>query len=528
MTYPQVNDIPAQYTKEKWNAQISPLLNALRTAPANIASLQANYAALQASMQAYLDSKKWVNAYRFLLKPVDDYYVAYTDANEEFMQDDDASAIINACRAVVDEEAKGGTIMLRTGQYHCNSPIIGGNSFCIDGEAMGPWEDFSVGTVLNYYGTSTNPFLDYRDCHNVRLRNFKMKNFGSSNVGFRTGGSTPGNPNSTRWLDVQNFSIWGFPTGVLGDVHGSDDSNYYNLFVGGATDVAIDHLNSQTKLFGGAVYSSPNAIGFRITRDAPTPDSSTAFYSFVFSSVKIGIDVTGSQYVRGITGYNLWFEVVGQSLMRLTENTSNEYIGDFRFYNSYGFPNAGAKVFELAGKWCTVSWEGGEIYPANSPCNIETGNGGLGHVYQRLRIRPTLGIERIAYTDYSSIRGFDATTCSLLDQPQGYEPLLSEGTDWVPVCSDYVIPWHPYQHSRIRLLVTWTPGSANAGFRLDYPVGTVVTGSLIEPTTADYRTDIVDITAAANILDEGNLVISCHGDGAIAPKFYRIVIMEEF
>jgi hypothetical protein len=127
--------------------------------------------------------------------------------------------------------SNGGKIFFKNAVYSFSSPLVGTNGIVLEGESMGAFDDLTAGTVLKYTGSSSDPFIDFRDCRCTCISNLKIVNAGSSTVGLRIGGSVAASAVATKCISVTDIVIDGFSTGILGDVQGTDDSDFNGVYV---------------------------------------------------------------------------------------------------------------------------------------------------------------------------------------------------------------------------------------------------------------------------------------------------------
>jgi hypothetical protein len=421
------------------------------------------------------------------------------------------------------------SIHLQNGKYLCSTPIIGKNNAVLTGESMGPYDDFNVGTILIYTGASSDPFLDFRNCPYVSLSDFKILNTGSSSVGIRVGSEANLAATRTKCSSLHSITIMDFPTGILGDTYGMDDSSLYDLYVGNARTVAIDHLSSQVKMFGGSIFGDC-AIGVRITGANGHPDTGMEFYGTVWSGPKICVDFTGASRIRGAAFYGTWMENCDGALLRTSTMTVGTYVSGISFYNCYGYTNTDATaLFDLSGTNVKLSWSGGELWPLDDGEAVITN--GAGSTKQQLDIQPACGAPRISYSDSNDGVDFvNKGSLVLYDAGTFGEYTTLTGASWATYAKDNMVPWNRELLKKATVVLLWDTQSTGAGFRLEYPFGVEVNGSKAEPSANGYQTEVLDITAFARAnMDFGNnLVFRMHGDGSTAPIIYRAILNYEW
>jgi hypothetical protein len=461
----------------------------------------------------------------------------------------DAGQVINAAITAISNTGVGGKLFIKNGQYDCGTAITGANAVDIEGESMGPWEDFDKGVVLYYTGGVVDAFVDYINCRSFNFSNFKVwggadpgtpGTDGNAVAGIRLGGTgAEGAPHAgrTKCCNFTNVTWGNFDVGLLGGTftapatyagHGPDDSVFINCY-GGFSDVAaVANLSSQTSFYGGTFHTSLVGVSHRAVT-THSPDSAMQFYRTVWSGCDTCVEIVDVGNIRGMAFFGTWMEDCDTTLLDLT-NATGSYCGDFTFYNCMGYPNAGAtSLFSLTGKSCRILWDGGELYPNDAAETILTGDGGVGAV-QILRIRPLSGVERYTCSDLTSVRGQDKLYLQLIHDTAGFNTGCVAAA-WASATTDQHVIWTQYEPTKITVHYYWDPNSASGQIRLAYPAGTAITGSIVNPGAAGVREDVQDITDGANGARKlnylGHLVTECYGDGANAPILYKVYLTIE-
>jgi hypothetical protein len=430
-----------------------------------------------------------------------------------------ASYVLNS---IISIASQGATIIVNDGIYFFTSGIIASKNVYLRGESMGAFDDFTSGTVLKYVGAASSVFIDARDNRFLQISDLKIINAGGASAGLRLGGSVVASTLATKCIYLKNLVIDGFATGILGDVQGPDDSNYDNLFVGNCT-IAIDHMSSQSKFIGGAFYDTD--IGVRVYRGTtPHPDASMQFYGTVWSgATTTAIDIIGNQSVRALTFVGCWFETVAM-ILRTTRAQGGIFLGSIDFINCNGYPTD--TVFDLSGRNINVIWDGGELYPSSYPAFVYTD--GVGSTSQHVRIAHlSAGSERISFhDDNNGLRGIDNSEYIMLNDFLGANSLVTSAS-WTNTFQNMPCLWSANSTTTCTLIVKWTPGSTNAGIRVRYGASIIAS---IEPESAAYRADLIDISANARTLMDygGDIVIQCHGNGSIAPTVNLIQFLYSY
>lgn len=436
----------------------------------------------------------------------------------------DAATLINAAITAL---TTGGIVFVRNGIYSCTNQIVLGNGVRLIGESMGPFDSFTVGTVLQDTGAGAAPFVDGQDKRHFGLENLKLYlNGGASTSGLRMGGTASGDPR-TKAITLRNIAIDGFPVGIQCSTYGPDDSTAYDCFVGNAATMAIDNMSSMFKFVGGTIYDSP--IGFRVDRTGGGhPDSGNQFYGTIWSGTDVCIEVIGDDAIRGMSFYGCWFEDVDTMILRTTNATAGTYLGFFNFHGCYGYVNTGADIFDVSQTTVSILWEGGELYPADDPTDIVT-NGGTATL-QYIGIRGYIpGQERINFNDTAAgLRGLSGKHFKLFYDPTNVGLSAGNAAAWHTFAPNSWMPYRQYEVCHAHVIYRWDPGSASGGLRLAFPVGTGVTGTSYIPGAAGVRTDTIDCTMG--IRDEtgdGEMVLESIGDAANNVIVYSMELIYE-
>lgn len=416
-------------------------------------------------------------------------------------------------------------IFVKNGVYSFTDQVVGGNPVNIYGESMGGFDDFTNGVVFQDTGAGATPFLDFRDSRSCNLRDIKVHlNGGASTSGIRLGGEHD-DAQRTKCSQWSNIVVDGFATGILGDTNGPDDTNFLNVYVGNASTIAVDHLSSQCKFFGGTFYDSE--IGVRINRTGSTPDASMHFYGTVWSGVAKCVKVIGDENPRATSFIGAWFEDVDDYILNINDATAGLDVGHFHFLNCYGYVNTGGNIFELEGVSCRLIWEGGELWPQTSTTDIVTD--GVGPTTQTLSIRLPTGNERIAYNDSNDgLRGWDRYYVKLFEEVGGYNTIVAAAWDDWGQNTD--CPFRQYTCLKAKVYYSWNPMTVSGGIRLAYPATVAIPGTQTIPGAAGVRADTLTITpdfAWDTMGEDGHIVLEGIGDGATAPIVYQVGFIYE-
>jgi hypothetical protein len=439
----------------------------------------------------------------------------------------DGTSAADTLNAAIAALTTGGAIFIKNGVYSFTDAIAGSNGVRLVGESMGPFDSFTVGTILQDTGAGAAPFVDFQDKRHFGLENLKLYlNGGASTSGLRLGGTAAADPR-TKAIVLRNVTIDSFAVGIQGSTYGPDDSSLYDCFVGNASSMAIDNMSSQVKMVGGTIYETP--IGFRVDRTGGGhPDCGNQFYGTVFSGADVCIEVIGDSSVRGMSFYGCWFEDADTMILRTTNATAGTDLGFYYFFGCYGYVNTGADIFDLSETTVRLLWDGGELYPADDPSDIVT-NGGTATT-QYIGLRGYLpGQERINFNDTASgLRGLSGKHFKLFYDPTNVGLSAGNAAAWHTFAPNSWMPYRQYEVCHAHVIYRWNPGSASGGLRLAFPAATPVTGTSYIPGAAGLRTDTIDCTMG--IRDEtgdGEMVLESIGDAANNVIVYSIELIYE-
>lgn len=429
-------------------------------------------------------------------------------------------------QASIDSLTTGGTIYFSNQRFVFTTPIDGKNSVNLIGESKGPFENFDVGTVLDYAGGSDsgNAFIDYRACRNVEIRNLKIYNSGGNDINGIYMGDTTNSIYKTKEPLLENIVVDGFTTGLLGDVFGPDEITLIHVYVGNNV-IGVDNL-SNMRCFGGSIYENEQ-IGLRIRRAAgDSADASLVATGTTWSGNPVQIDVAGYQSINIITLDGCWFENTATMLIDTGNADPGMSVGSISFNNCVAtVNNATAEAyFDFSGVNVECRFVGGTLY-SNSPIDIITD--GAGGTIQRLKIQPQAGTEMITINDSNNgICGFDFGIIPLLTEVNGFTPGAAVGAVWTGTYITHTMNVRAPYITKAYVCYRWNPNSASGKLRLS------AAGAMGEsaPGASGNRYDELDCTteARAGLAEMGDIDIQFQDDGVSPPTLYNICLIYEY
>jgi hypothetical protein len=456
------------------------------------------------------------------------YYAIFTIEGVIFAQNRVGAIVYNStdAAAVINYALGKGNvhIYLRIGVYSCQTSIIGKSGVFFEGEARGDFENFTSGTVLKYCGGQTQAFIDARECRDFNIANLKIKNTGGAVIGIYIG-SAQNDANKTKAIHFSELVIDGFGYGLRGYTFGPDDSTYEDCFIGNNVICNVDNLSSESKFYGGTLYTS--AIGVRVQRAAgASADAGMAFWGTTFSGNAVCVEIAGEQSINHLTFTACWFENTDKMILRTTNAKSGIDLGSVEFINCIGTVNS-QTFMDLSCRNIWMSWGGGTLYPTNGViASIITD--GTGGTLQHVHVVLDAGQELIYFNDTANgLAGFNSAILLLINDANGYSPASALTTNWLNEWQSFDFPSDGHSLVKVSVTYKWDPNGANSGIALNSAAGRFGT---VEASGNTQRSNTIDITAYArtNMNLRSSFDLQLHGDGTKAPSVHLVEIIYEW